>query len=215
MSDRLQAATNAIRAVTPTTESNSNGDIPPSTLMNNPVTSLTVRGHWCSPQLPSHGSSYPNHRQRKRRGHQTRQTYQRATARAPVIGPATQPAPEDQERSEIVAQAPVSDPTGMIELLGAEQTQPQGDPEDPVANQANPVETAKEAETVPEAKEVTLANELQAQKEGDFAKAKMFYGIYASMITTRKRNHSPPPDGRREPRPSQIRSVTFWWQASL
>ncbi|POW22142.1 hypothetical protein PSHT_01626 [Puccinia striiformis] len=183
MSDRLQAATNAIRAQWRHT---------PIYPMNNPVTSLTVRGHWCSPQLPSHGSSYPNHRQRKRRGHQTRQTYQRATARAPVIGPATQPAPEDQERSEIVAQAPVSDPTGMIELLGAEQTQPQGDPEDPVANQANPVETAKEAETVPEAKEVTLANELQAQKEGDFAKAKMFYGIYASMITTRKRNHSPP-----------------------
>ncbi|KAH9445838.1 hypothetical protein Pst134EB_023671 [Puccinia striiformis f. sp. tritici] len=153
MSDRLQAATNAIRALEVT-------GAPPSSQATVVATQTTANARGAG----------------TRRGRPTR-----ATARAPVIGSATQPAPEDQERSEIVAQAPASDPTGMVELLGAEQTQPQGDP---VANKANPVETAKEAETVPEAKEVTLANELQAQKEGDFAKAKMFYGIYASMITT-------------------------------
>ncbi|POW04614.1 hypothetical protein PSTT_10261, partial [Puccinia striiformis] len=133
MSDRLQAATNAIRALEVT-------GAPPSSQATVVATQTTANARGAG----------------TRRGRPTR-----ATARAPVIGSATQPAPEDQERSEIVAQAPASDPTGIHKEIQR------------VANKANPVETAKEAETVPEAKEVTLANELQAQKEGDFAKAKI------------------------------------------
>ncbi|KAI9612290.1 hypothetical protein KEM48_004306 [Puccinia striiformis f. sp. tritici PST-130] len=184
MSDRLQAATNAIRAVTPTTESNSNGDIPPSTLMNNPVTSLTVRGHWCSPSSQATVVAT--------------QTTATQEARAPDAAdlpesngkgtgnrtgnPTGSGRPrKERDRCPGPGQRPYRNDRTAWSRANPATRRSRG----PVANQANPVETAKEAETVPEAKEVTLANELQAQKEGDFAKAKMFYGIYASMITTR------------------------------
>ncbi|KAI7958859.1 hypothetical protein MJO28_002650 [Puccinia striiformis f. sp. tritici] len=85
-------------------------------------------------------------------------------------------------------QALVSDPTQIVELLGAEQNQPQVNPEELVITQANPGEVEEEQE--PEAKEIILANRLQAQKEGDLAKAEMFYSIYASMTNYRKRSHS-------------------------
>ncbi|KAI7964623.1 hypothetical protein MJO29_002721 [Puccinia striiformis f. sp. tritici] len=197
-SDRLQAATNAVRAVTPTTDANNNASKVPTTLLNNstnpaqppPPSQLEVT--ITTPSSQATGIAPQPAANARGAGTRCSRTT-RAVARAPVIRPAIQPTVVDQGGNMHNTQALVSDPTQIVELLGAEQNQPQVNPEELVITQANPGEVEEEQE--PEAKEIILANRLQAQKEGDLAKAEMFYSIYASMTNYRKRSHSS--NGRR------------------
>ncbi|POW20836.1 hypothetical protein PSHT_03110 [Puccinia striiformis] len=168
MSDRLQAATNAV--------STNPAQPPPPSQLEVAITTPSSQTTVIAPQPAANARGAGT-----RRGRTTR-----AVARAPVIGAAIQPIVVDQGGNVHDTQALVSDPIQIVELLGAEQNQPQVNPEELVINQANPGEVEEEQE--PEAKVIILANRLQAQKEGDFAKAEMFYGIYASMTNSRKKD---------------------------
>ncbi|KAI9627855.1 hypothetical protein H4Q26_017178 [Puccinia striiformis f. sp. tritici PST-130] len=175
-SDRLQAATNAVRAVTPTTDANNNAS----------KLEVTI-----TPQLQAYRNSPPTRCQRKSAGTRCSRTT-RAVARAPVIRPAIQPTVVDQGGNMHNTQA-LNTTSKLSNCLVQPKDQPQVNPEELVITQANPGEVEEEQE--PEAKEIILANRLQAQKEGDLAKAEMFYSIYASMTNYRKRSHSS--NGRR------------------